>query len=273
MKKYTDKMFLAEKPNQDRVVAVRIKDGEFYFLAWMVNAERYRIQSADNLNGYLMDREYLLKTGDIRKAVQKTGKYMDVLYRIGANGNSIDKEFADEYERFLSLFTFGRFSASRITAWYGIIGLSENELRDFGEDFHDGDYIFIMDETRTNEDVEAFKQKCYEAYQLEWMLSHGYSLEETINAVGDIVTEHLEDPENEFPEEAFEVSNTICKCYEQFGNEVGFQGEIFACKEEFLKEEFLSATYMDRLLSLMPEPAKKKALWKKIVEGGTADEQ
>lgn len=275
MKRYTKKMFLAEKPNQDRVIAIRIKDGEFYFLAWMENAEHYRIQAAQNSNGYLMDKGFLLSTGDIYEAVQSTEEYnsMDVLYQIDDYGDAIDTEYTDEYDRFLSLFAFGEFAQSRTNYWFHIIGLSSNELQDFGETFRDGDYIFIMNEPRTNEDAEAFMQKCYEAYQLEWMLSHGYSLEETINVVGDIVTEHLEDPENEFPEEAFEVSNTIYKCYEQFGNEVGFQGEIFACKEEFLKEEFLSATYMDRLLSLMPEPAKKKALWKKIVEGGAADEQ
>lgn len=266
MKKYTDKMFLAEKPNQDRVVAVRIKDGEFYFLAWMVNAERYRIQYADNHNGYLMDREYLLKTGDIRKAVQKTGRYMDVLYRIGANGNSIDKEFADEYERFLSLFTFGRFSASRITAWYGIIGLSENELRDFGGDFHDGDYIFIMDETRTNEDIEAFKQKCYEAYQLEWMMSHGISLAEALNTVGSNF-------QNVIDKEKPDITDAYNILYGEGYMYASGQAAGFSTKEEFLNFEFLSATYMDRLLSLMPEPAKKKVLWKEIVEGGAADEQ
>lgn len=279
MKKMKTKEFLAEKPDHDRVVAVRIKRREIYLLAWMPNEKNYRIQAAYDISGYFfeLDKDYLFSSGNLIDAVQNVAiDAMDNLYCLDANGNVAeeDREFDDEYDRFLSLFTFGRFSCGRTKETnLHILEISQKELQEFGDLLRDGDYILIMEKNISKAQKQSFEQECYEAYQLEWMMSHGYNLDKTVNAIMDIVTEDLEDPENEFPQEAFEVSNTIYKCYEQFVNEVGFQGEIFACKEEFLKEEFLSATYMDRLLSLMPESAKKMALWKKIVEGGAADEQ
>lgn len=155
-------MFLAEKPNQDRVVAVRIKDGEFYFLAWMENAEHYRIQAAQKSNGYLMDKGFLFRTGDIYEAVQSTEEYnsMDVLYQIDDCGNAMETEFTDEYDRFLALFAFGKFAQSRTIDLLDIISISSNEFHNFGETFRDGDYIFIVDDPRTTEDTETFKQTC-----------------------------------------------------------------------------------------------------------------
>lgn len=116
------------------------------------------------------------------------------------------------------------------------------------------------------EELEEFEQECYEAYQLEWMLSHEYSLAEALNTVGS----NFQDSINKEKPDIADAYNIL---YGEGYKYVSGQAAEFSTKEEFLKEEFLSATYMDRLLSLMPEPAKKKALWKKIVEGGEADEQ
>ena len=279
MRKMTKKRFLAEKPDPDSVIAVRIKDGEWYFLAWMEDAEHYRIQAAQDINGYLMIKEILSETGDVYEAVQNTAEYnfMDVLYNLDDDGNVTsekDKNFNDEYDRFLSLFTFGRFVCGRAKcAELQILEISQKEILENGDLLRDGDYIFIMKREISEEQKSSFKQECYEAYQLEWLLSHGFSLEETMNAVVEIVTEHLEDPENEFPEEAFEVTNCIYKCYQQFVNEVGFNGEIFACKDEFLDSEFQDPAYMQTLISFLPDSEKKMALWKEIMEGGAADEQ
>lgn len=281
MEKLTMGQFLAKKPNPDSVVAVRIKNGEWYFLAWMEDAEHYRIQAARDIDGYLMIKEILSETGDVYEAVQNTAEYnfMDVLYNLDDNGNVIsenDRDFDDEYDRFLSLFTFGRFACSfncEKRKNLQIIEISQKEIRENGDLLRDRDYIFIMEKNISKAQKESFEQECYAAYQLEWLLSHGFSLEETMNAIMEVVTDYLEDPENEFPEDPFEVNNCIYKCYQQFVNEVGFHGEFFACKDEFLDSEFQDPAYMQTLISFLPDSEKKMALWKEIMEGGEADEQ
>ena len=49
MQRLSDDTFKFMKYNTDNIIGIRIKDGEFYFLAWMENAEHYRIQQAMNV--------------------------------------------------------------------------------------------------------------------------------------------------------------------------------------------------------------------------------
>lgn len=272
MEKLTMGQFLAKKPNPDSVVAVRIKNGEWYFLAWMEDAEHYRIQAARDIDGYLMIKEILSETGDVYEAVQNTAEYnfMDVLYNLDDDGNVIgeeDKDFDDEYDRFLSLFTFGRFACGKAKCTdLQILEISQKEIRGNGDLLRDGDYIFIMEREISTRRRESFERECYNAYQLEWMLSHGVSLGEVLFEVGcnfqDVIQK--ENPD---------ISDAYNILYFEGCHYVKGETSGFSTKEEFLKNEFLSATYMDRLLSMMPYPEKKKTLWKEIMEGGEADEQ
>ena len=41
---------------------------------------------------------------------------------------------------------------------------------------------------------EEFRKKCYEKYQLNWMLSHGYSLQDLIDAMNE---KYMEDDSRE----------------------------------------------------------------------------
>lgn len=272
MKKLTMEQFLAEKPDPDSVVAVRIKNGEWYFLAWMEDAEHYRIQAAQDINGYLMIKEILSETGDVYEAVQNTAEYnfMDVLYNLDDDGNVTsekDKNFNDEYDRFLSLFTFGRFVCGRAKcADLQILKISQKEIRENGDLLRDGDYIFITKREISTRRRESFEQECYNAYQLEWMLSHGVSLGEALFGVGCNFLDVIQ-------KENSDISDAFNILYFEGCRYANGETSDFSTKEEFLKNEYLSATYMDRLLSMMPEPEKKKALWKEIMEGGEADEQ
>ena len=42
---------------------------------------------------------------------------------------------------------------------------------------------------------EEFRKKCYEKYQLNWMLSHGYSLQDLIDAMNE---KYMEDDSREY---------------------------------------------------------------------------
>lgn len=151
MKRISDEKFLAIKPYPDTVYGIRVKDGEFYFLAWMEDAPNYRIQQATQPNGYLMDRENLIWDGNIYKAVTSTKEYnsMNLLYNLDDNGNIIndeDKEFANEYEKFLSLINPYERNGKSDPDDHDILMLTNDELSSFCDLLRDGDYILIIDE-------------------------------------------------------------------------------------------------------------------------------
>lgn len=120
---------------------------------------------------------------------------------------------------------------------------------------------------------EAFEDKCYKAYQLRWMLEHGYSLDDLYKVMLKYEKEMF-DPDDfrasdgsmayemEFDESDLERS--AMQARDIFLFEQGFGSAIvFAGKNEFLNEEYRKADYMDELLSMMPDSEKLKADYKK----------
>lgn len=94
-------------------------------------------------------------------------------------------------------------------------------------------------------DVLKFKKRCYELYQLDWMMTHNYSLQDAFN----VLKKGYEEAclfgnigGGSSPDEDF---NTI----EEYFEEQGFGGEIFACEEEFYDCEYQDEDYMRYLLS------------------------
>ena len=41
MIRLSDALFISSEPDCDSVIAIRIKNGEYYFLGWMEDAENY----------------------------------------------------------------------------------------------------------------------------------------------------------------------------------------------------------------------------------------
>lgn len=84
-----------------------------------------------------------------------------------------------------------------------------------------------------DEDFYAFEQggtpeeamDPYQKYQLEWMISHGYSLQDLIQAL----TEY----QYEDPEDSDRISTPISTIFAEWEREVGFESEIWACKAEW----------------------------------------
>ena len=69
---------------------------------------------------------------------------------------------------------------------------------------------------------EEFRKKCYEKYQLNWMLSHGYSLQDLIDAMNE---KYIEDDSREY---------TTPGCYyEDVLDNDGFHGELFHYYDAF----------------------------------------
>jgi len=64
----------------------------------------------------------------------------------------------------------------------------------------------------------------YQKYQLRWMIEHGYSLQDLIHQLDTMRREYSKD----------ELENlTIMDLFESWEFESGFNGEIWACEDEF----------------------------------------
>lgn len=94
-----------------------------------------------------------------------------------------------------------------------------------------------------------FEQKCYDAYKLDWMMSHGYSLKDYLDA---LILEDEEAIANDcYPEgDARDIFEALDSNFEY---ETGFPGgTIWVCKDEFLGAEFEDEEYMNHLFMQMP---------------------
>lgn len=69
----------------------------------------------------------------------------------------------------------------------------------------------------------------YEAYQLRWMLEHGHSL---ANLIDELTGYQFADPED-----SDAISDPISETFDGWERDVGFEGEIWACEEEFNEVE------------------------------------
>lgn len=122
---------------------------------------------------------------------------------------------------------------------------------------------------------ESFQERCYELYQLEWMMSHGYSPDDLYKCMLKYEKEMF-DPmdfrdsngalsyENEFSESGLERSAMQARDIFLFAQGFG-KGHIFAGKSEFLTNEYLDAAYMKWLFETKvdDEADKLKDLYRK----------
>lgn len=79
------------------------------------------------------------------------------------------------------------------------------------------------------------KEKAYQLYKLDWLKSHGYTLDDVLKKVWTIIN-HIDFD--------IEVEADLLDAFE----EVGFNGEIYACFDEFIDNEYQDNQYMKCLL-------------------------
>ena len=116
-----------------------------------------------------------------------------------------------------------------------------------------------------NETDAEFVTKCYEAYKLFWMLSHGYTLKDLIDECISHTAQNIEEDITAIPTNEAELRRLSENTPESF-HDYGFSGSLFACREEFEDSEFLDEEFMNTLLSLMPDADENKARWHKLVD-------
>lgn len=140
--------------------------------------------------------------------------------------------------------------STRVDVWY---------TGDIYERHMDEAIKIMLNSISNMAEKEAFERKCYELYQLEWMMSHGYSLNDLYKVMEKSLVESAEDGEMDMNQVASNIRSEFL--YEKgFGN-----GSLFVCKEEFLGAEYQDAAYMKWLFETQVdnEADRLKALYAK----------
>ena len=78
------------------------------------------------------------------------------------------------------------------------------------------------------------KKIAYEKYKLDWMLHHGYTLEDLISELSDCMEEANED---------------LVVVFDVWTSDYGFGSEIWVCFNEFIDNEYQDEGYMRQLLT------------------------
>ena len=105
----------------------------------------------------------------------------------------------------------------------------------------------------------TFEKKCYEAYKLQWMLAHGNTLKEMLDAINDIAAESVTVDAMNAATDEVSTKALINDAQDTFLIEAGFNGSLWVCLDEFLQTEFQDTGYMKGLIGLMDD---HEEMWK-----------
>ena len=109
-----------------------------------------------------------------------------------------------------------------------------------------------------------FEKKCYEAYQLDWMISHGHSLKDYRDEITSLVGMTIEENPLDIPSNEDDMQTLITEAEDAF-QDTGFDSRcLFVCEDEFLDAEYLDPDYMEHLLSNMFDSENCKSLWQEF---------
>ncbi len=100
-----------------------------------------------------------------------------------------------------------------------------------------------------------FETKLYHAYQLQWLISHGFTIRDFLNALIE-KTEEL-DGEGSVRDQ-YETAFANVEYESGLGS-----GSIWACKEEFLDHEFENDEYVESLIRLLPDATEMLEYWRR----------
>ena len=150
MKRISDELFITDENREyglDDVIAVRIQNGDFYFLGWMENAERYSIQWAQS--NFKIRRDFLVACDDIYDAITSCKEYnrMENDWLIDEKGNLLndeDHKYRNAYEKFLSNINSYQRNRKSDPNDHDIFLMTQKEFGDCIDAFRDGDYVFVI---------------------------------------------------------------------------------------------------------------------------------
>lgn len=103
---------------------------------------------------------------------------------------------------------------------------------------------------------EKFKKDVYEAYKLWWMLMHGFTLSDYVNAIA--MADEERSADGNYPEgSADDILLTLAGDVE----ETGFGGNIWVCEDEFFDTDIYNTGEMESIFSVMPLGEMYRKFW------------
>ncbi len=106
---------------------------------------------------------------------------------------------------------------------------------------------------------EEFYDRCYKAYQLDWMISHGYSIDDFYDAIKASVVDQVAEGYN--INSSSRAENAMQCAIEEF-HDAGFgSGSLWVCEDEFLDNEYMDMAYMKSLFENMFNTEMMKKLY------------
>ena len=95
------------------------------------------------------------------------------------------------------------------------------------------------------QDELLFIRKCYKKYQMDWMMTHGLSLNDVFDVLKEGYEQGCTDGEIDGASNCGDDFDYLIRYFE----ERGFGGQIFVCESEFASCEYQDREYMEYLLS------------------------
>ena len=136
MLRMSDDAFVNDGPNKDTVVAIRIHNGEYYFLGWMEDSENYDMQIANHPERNLLSRDCFWDRKVLYEEITSCDGYNDV--------TSIKD--SEHYMKFLSYIRNYERNGKSDENDHDIFQFSEGELLAICDALKDGDYVFVITE-------------------------------------------------------------------------------------------------------------------------------
>ena len=113
-------------------------------------------------------------------------------------------------------------------------------------------------------DEEKMKRKLYGLYQLDWLMTHGYSLRDVIKGVND--HEAVDHDENIHDGEDGMYAD-VESMFNEWEGDVGFPGGcIYVCFDEFCAAELTDVGYIEGLLNRVPWEEELRDAYNKWLE-------
>ena len=98
--------------------------------------------------------------------------------------------------------------------------------------------------------MAKIKEVAYRKYQLDWMMTHGYTVNDVIDQLENAAKQSFDEEDvNEHIQDHAGITRLFDQAGDIFLYETGFDGSMWVCYQEFLDAEFLDAEYMKELLS------------------------
>ena len=105
MIRLSDAVFISSEPDCDSVIAIRIKNGEYYFLGWMEDAENYNYVMAKHPEENLLDRDCFSDANSL---------YCNIISCDGYNDAYLSAKTDNPYADFLSNINVMRETENRM---------------------------------------------------------------------------------------------------------------------------------------------------------------